>query len=391
MRYKQFGDLNLSALGMGTMRLPLMGDRKTIDKEVARLMIAYAIEHGVNYFDTALPYHNGLSEVVIGELLAEYPRDKWYLATKFPGHQHSATFDPAATFERQLNKCGVDYFDFYLYHNICENCLDDYLNPRWGILDYFVEQRKLGRIRHLGFSSHATPQTLEAILDGPYGKVIEFCQIQLNYLDWTLQDAQEKFRILNERHIPIWVMEPVRGGKLARLTDDEEKRLKAVRPDESIASWAFRWLQGMEGITMILSGMSDMAQMQDNIRTFDNYGPLSEEERTILEDIVANMHKTIPCTACRYCCDGCPQELDIPMLIATYNDLSLEFTHTPMMRLESLPKDKLPSACLGCGACARICPQGIAIPEVLADLDKLFHRFPKWADICKERNKITGQ
>jgi hypothetical protein len=385
MIYSSFKDLRLSKLGFGAMRLPLQGDGKTIDAATVKEMVACAMEHGVNYYDTAFPYHAGFSEIVLGEALKAYPRDTWYLADKFPGHQHHLGMTPAEVFEQQLEKCGVDYFDFYLLHNVCENSLDNYLDPSKGIVDYFVEQRRLGRIRHLGFSSHADLDALQTFLDSPYGAEMEFCQIQLNYLDWTLQKAKEKCKILNDRGLPIWVMEPVRGGRLAALGDEADAALRVLRPDESVAAWAFRWLQSVPGVTVILSGMSSPEQMADNVRTFEAERPLSEAEEAVLMDAVAPLRSRVPCTACRYCCDGCPMELDIPMLIAAYNDLSLGFNFTPMMRLEALPEEKRPSACLSCGACAEICPQGIPIPDVLAGLSERYDSMPKWSDICRQR------
>lgn len=389
MIYHPFQDLSLSALGFGAMRLPLCPDGKTVDREAVFAMVDYAIEHGINYFDTAFPYHDGKSEVVLGEALARHPRQSWMLADKFPGHQHSRSFDPAGTFERQLEKCGVDYFDFYLYHNICENSLDDYMNPRWGMLEYFVRQREEGRIKHLGFSCHATAENLEKILDGPYGQVAEFVQIQLNYLDWTLQDARRKVELLGARGLPIIVMEPVRGGALAHPGEAAEQRLQALRPGESAASWAFRWFQDIPGVTVVLSGMSSMDQLADNVRTFSSSDPLSAGEHAVLDEIAEGMKNSVPCTACRYCCDGCPAELDIPGLLAEYNDLKTMFSHTPMMRLEQLPDDKKPHACLGCGACMQVCPQGIAIPDVLADLAALYDKYPKWSEICEQRNRLA--
>ena len=388
MEYTEFKGLKLSALGFGAMRLPQRTDGG-IDQQQVEEMVAWAISHGINYFDTAAPYHGGNSEKSIGQALAAYPRNNWYLADKYPGHQHSSVFNPAETFERQLRKCGVDYFDFYLFHNISENCLADYMDPRWGILDYFTRQKALGRIKHLGMSSHASPETLRQILDGPYGQAIEFCQIQLNYLDWTLQDAREKVRILNERHIPIWVMEPVRGGKLCHLKDEDAAALKSARPDESPAAWAFRWLKRIPGVTMILSGMSNLAQMADNISTFEHDKPLNDKEIKLLEKAADRLSDTVPCTACRYCCDGCPSGLDIPSLLSTYNDLKLEFSFTPVMYLETLPPDKLPQACVGCGACAQICPQSIPVPQLMTKLSDLYEKSPKWSDICVERNRLA--
>ena len=390
MFYRDFKGLKLSALGFGTMRLPLKEDKKTIDEELASRMVGYAIASGVNYFDTAWPYHDGKSERVIGEILSKYPRESWYLATKYPGHQHMAKFDPADTFKKQLEKCKVDYFDFYLLHNICENSLDDYLDPKWSMLDYFVEQKRLGRIKHLGFSTHAGVDTLKSILDGPYGPHMEFCQIQLNYLDWTLQDAKSKIELLAEYGVPVWVMEPVRGGYLADLGEQGNAALKALEPGSSVASWAFRWLQSVPGVVVTLSGMSDMSQVMDNISTFESERPLSKAETALLGDIAASLHQAAPCTACRYCCAGCPCELDIPTLVKSYNDLSLQFSFAPMMMLESLPEDKRPSACLGCGACQSACPQGIEIPEIMQKLSALYDKYPKWSDICRERNALLA-
>lgn len=383
MIYSEFKGMKLSKLGFGTMRLPLNED-KSIDEEQVQKMIDMAMENGVNYFDTAYPYHGGKSEIVVGKALKKYPRESYYLATKYPGHQISDSYDPKAVFEEQLEKCGVDYFDFYLLHNVCENSIGVYTDSKWGIIDYFVEQKKLGRIKHLGFSSHGRPDNLEYFLSR-YGEEMEFCQIQLNYLDWTLQDGKEKCEILNRYGIPIWVMEPVHGGKLAVLDDDITGKLRSLRPDESSAAWAFRWLTGIDGVTVILSGMSNIEQMKDNIKTFSDEKPLSKEENELLSDIAEQLKDALPCTSCRYCCDGCPMELDIPTLISAYNDARFDKSFTISMHLDSLPKDKLPTACIGCGACAQICPQKIDIPKAMKDFSELMETLPDWTAICRQR------
>ena len=388
MIYKNFQDLHLSALGFGAMRLPVLSDG-SVDRDTTARMVDYALAHGINYFDTAYPYHDGLSETVLGEILSRYPRESWMLADKFPGHQHNKTFDPAGVFERQLEKCRVDYFDFYLFHNICENSLDDYMDPRWGMLEYFTEQRRLGRIKHLGFSCHATADNLEKILDGPYGQAAEFIQIQLNYLDWTLQDARRKMELLNAHGLPVMVMEPLRGGKLSHPGEAAEARLQALRPGQSPSSWALRWVRDVPGVTVVLSGMSAPEQLEDNVRTFEDPDPLTEQERGVLLDIAEGMKDSVPCTACRYCCAGCPMELDIPGLLAEYNDLRVQSSFNPIMRLEALPEEKRPHACLACGACAQVCPQGIDIPGALADLAAIYDRSPKWSEICERRNRIA--
>lgn len=383
MLYSEFQGLKLSKLGFGAMRLPVLADNSIDEKQVEE-MVAYAMAHGVNYFDTAYPYHSSMSEIVLGRILNRYPRDSWFLATKYPGHQVAESYDPAAVFEDQLRKCGVDYFDFYLLHNVYESSIGVYTDPKWGIIDYFLEQKRLGRIRHLGFSTHAQPDVLRAFLD-EYGSDFEFCQIQLNWLDWTLQGAKAKVEMLNERNIPIWVMEPVRGGRLCSLSEADEAALKALRPEESIPSWGFRFLQDIPGVSVILSGMSSTEQMIANVATFESAKPLSAEETQKLMDIAEGMKDSVPCTGCRYCTDHCPQGLNIPWLLNAYNEIHFMPTTNAAMRLECLPAEQLPSACIGCGACAAICPQRIDIPSCMADLSERLKTIPKWIDICRER------
>ena len=388
MIYTTFQDKKLSLLGFGAMRLPTNADG-SIDEPQVKEMTRYAMEHGVNYFDTAWPYHGGESERVMGRILAEYPRDSYYLATKYPGHQIlSDGYNPAVIFEEQLRKCGVDYFDFYLLHNVNEKSIETYLDPQWGIIEYFKEQKRLGRIKHLGFSTHAEVKGLKEFLD-ICGDDMEFCQIQLNYLDWTLQDAKEKYDLLTERGIPVWVMEPVRGGKLAKLTETEEDKLREYRPEASIASWCFRFLQELPNVKMVLSGMSDKAQMRDNVSTFAEYDSLSEEEVNCLLEIAEGMKDSVPCTGCRYCCDGCPMELDIPGFLHTYNEIKVAPSMNAGMRIEFLPEEKKPSACIGCGACSAICPQNIDIPAALSDLTERLTKIPSWREICRQREEAA--
>ncbi len=376
-------------LGFGTMRLPTDADGKIDETQLAE-MTDYAMSHGVNYFDTAYPYHGGMSEIAIGKALSKYPRESYYLATKYPGHQISDTYNPAEIFEEQLKKCGVEYFDFYLLHNVYENSVGVYLDEKWGIVDYFKKQKQLGRIKHLGFSCHARTESLRAFLDA-VGEDMEFCQIQLNWMDWTLQDAKGKVELLNERGIPIWVMEPVRGGKLCGLAEADEATLQALRPDESIPAWSFRFLQGIPGVTVVLSGMSNMAQMEDNTRTFEESKPLDTSENETILSIAEGMKNSVPCTACRYCTAGCPMGLDIPALIGTYNELCVDAKTNPTMWLEALPEDKQPSACIGCGKCEKICPQMIGIPKVMKDLAAKLETIPKWSDICRQRAEAAAK
>ena len=370
MIYREFQGLKLSALGMGAMRLPVMdGDDSRIDEEAAKAMVDYAMSQGVNYYDTAWGYHGGQSELVMGRALKKYPRDSFYLATKFPGYDLSNMDKAEKIFEKQLEKCGVEYFDFYLFHNVCEMNIDAYLDPKYGIHEYLMRQKENGRIRHLGFSAHGSYDVMRRFLEA-YGKDMEFCQIQLNYLDWKFQDAENKVKLLDEYHIPVWVMEPLRGGKLASLAEEDEAKLTALRPEEKIPAWAFRFLQSLPEVTVTLSGMSNMEQLQENIRTFGEERPLNEEERQTLLDIADGMVKKIavPCTACHYCVSHCPQGLDIPHLLSLYNEHS--FTgggFIAPMALSAISKDKWPSACIGCRSCEAVCPQQIKISEVMAD------------------------
>ena len=369
MIYKDFHNLKLSSLGMGCMRFPTKDNYGDIDVEKTKEMVAYAFKKGINYFDTAYGYHNGNSEIVMGNILKEYPRDSFYLATKFPGYDINNLKRPKEIFEEQLRKCQVEYFDFYLLHNLCESNIDNYLNEEFGLMEYLLEQKRKGRIRHLGFSTHGTIETTKRFLD-VYGKHMEFCQIQLNWLDWKLQNAKGKVELLKEYNLPIWVMEPVRGGKLAKIDEEYEVRLKEARKNSTTVEWAFRFLQSIPEVTMTLSGMSNFDQLKENIQTYESEKPLNEEELNLLFDVSNKMTSktTLPCTGCRYCTNYCPKGLAIPDLIELYNDHVYSggsfVSHTV---INNLPDDKKPSACIGCRACEKVCPQNIKISEMMKD------------------------
>lgn len=372
MIYKEFQDLKLSALGMGAMRLPVMdGDDGRIDEQAAFDMVDYAFEQGINYYDTAWGYHNGQSELVMGRALKRYPREKFYLATKFPGYDLANMDKVKEIFEKQLEKCQVEYFDFYLFHNVCEMNIDAYLDEKYGIFDYLVKQKKAGIIRHLGFSAHGSYEVMERFLKA-YGQEMEFCQIQLNYMDWEFQDAKKKAELLSRYHLPVWVMEPLRGGRLAKLSQEDEEKLKALRPDETIPAWAFRFLQSIPQVTMVLSGMSNMEQLKENIRTFQEEKPLTDQEKKELLEIADQIVKKsgVPCTACHYCVSHCPQGLDIPRLLALYNEHRVTGGgFIAPMALSALPEDQRPGACIGCRSCEAVCPQQIHVSEVMADFN----------------------
>ena len=379
MIWSEFSGKKLSLLGFGAMRLPEKDGK--IDEHQVEIMVRYAMDNGVNYFDTAYPYHSGMSERMMGKVLSKYPRDSYYLADKFPGHQIMQRYDVKALFEEQLRRCKVDYFDFYLLHNVYEESLQTYIDPRWGIMDYLREQKRIGRIRHLGFSTHGHLDMMKAFLE-KYGADMEFCQIQLNYLDWTLQNGKEKYELLEKTNIPVWVMEPVRGGKLANFTDT---RLTERRPEASTASWGFRFLQGLPNVKMVLSGMSNLEQMVDNVKTFTSRDPLSDAEQELLFEIAEGMKNVIPCTGCRYCCDGCPMELNIPAMMSICSDIRFAPVVNSVMMLQALPDNKQPSACIGCGQCTKVCPQGIDIPAVMQELSERLEKMPLWSDICRQR------
>ena len=346
MIYHDFHGLRLSALGLGCMRLPTRDQQ--IDREAVEEMVCYAMEQGINYFDTAWFYHHGESETVMGQVLGQYPRDKYFLATKFPGFEKDYFTDPERIFQTQLEKCQVDFFDFYLFHSVCQKNLQWYLDPAFGA--FILQKKREGKIRHLGFSAHCSPSDMRKFLDA-YGPELEFCQIQLNYLDWDLQNAREKVALLRSRNIPIWVMEPVRGGRLARLEPVYLQRLQALRPEETPPGWAFRFLQGIPGVTVVLSGLSDMQQLRENVGTFREACPPEPQELSVLHGIARDMIRAdqVPCTGCSYCVDRCPQGIPIPEILKKYNE-----------------KDwSADIRCIGCGSCQKVCPQGIAIPRIL--------------------------
>lgn len=370
MLYKSFQNEQLSALGLGAMRLPTTADGR-IDEAKSAEMVAYAMAHGINYYDTAWGYHNGESEPMMGKLLSAYPRESFKLASKFPGYDLSNMGKVEEIFEKQLDRCRVSYFDFYLFHNVNEQNIDAYLDPANGIYDYLIRQRDAGRIRHLGFSAHASLETMRRFLEA-YGKDMEFGQLQINYLDWSYQNAKEKVELLREYQIPVWVMEPVRGGKLATLGGKYAEAFSALRPDESAVAMAFRFLQSIPDVTVTLSGMSNMQQLAENIATYESDKPLNGAEFSAVLAVGSELQQNmVPCTNCRYCVEYCPQGLDIPRLIRSYNEYAYNDggVITPAA-LRNIDEGKQPKDCLACRSCEAVCPQQIKISEILADFDR---------------------
>lgn len=377
MRYRTFrrGGFDTSLLGMGCMRLPnIDGDRTRIDEKKAQAIIDLAYEKGVNYFDTAYVYGDGASERFIGKALKKYPRESYYLTDKMPPWQINSREDVARIFQEELDRCGVDYFDFYLCHNINEETIGKFLDPDIGAIPFLEEMQAQGKIRYLGFSSHGTPETLEkfaALRDW------DFAQIQLNYLDWELQDAKRQYEILTEKGIPVMVMEPVRGGRLASLCPEADALLQDIRPDRSIASWALRFVAELSNVQVVLSGMTTLDQLKDNLRTMGRKEPMTLEEKEVLGQAIGLLKKrfTVPCTGCGYC-SGCPMELDIPACLKAYNEYALSGEPFALEPLQAMPGDRQPKACVGCGQCAGHCPQHIDIPSYMLKLAAAMDAMP---------------
>ena len=370
MVYRNFQDIKLSGLGLGMMRLPVVdGNDAVVDEKAAEEMVDYAYNHGINYFDTAWGYHNGQSELVAGKCLSKYSRDTYYLATKFPGYDNSNFGKTEEIFEKQLEKCQTEYFDFYLFHNVYEGNIDNYLDEQYQTYEYLMEQKRNGRIKHLGFSAHGSREVIERFLKA-YGKDMEFCQLQLNYMDWHFQKCDEKVELLKSYGIPVWVMEPLRGGRLAKASDSMTALMNEMRPDETIPAWAFRFLQTIAEVTMVLSGMSNMEQLQQNIATYEEDRPLTEEEmkKLIAQIDMESKQAGLPCTACHYCTSHCPKQLEIPEIIALFNEHKVTGGgFIAPMAVASMPEEKRPSACIGCRSCEKVCPQQIKISEAMKE------------------------
>ena len=401
----------VSILGYGMMRLPVVGgnDAKKkegevtpIDQEMVNRQIDYALEHGVNYFDTSPAYCQGQSERATGIALKRHPRNKYFIATKLSNFNPETWTRKASIemFENSLKELQTDYVDYLLLHAIGEG--KDSLatfNSRYmdnGILDWLVEQREKGRIRNLGFSYHGDVKIFDLMLkwhdEGKYHW--DFVQIELNYLDWNYAneinpvntDAVYLYNELKKRNIPAIIMEPLLGGRLSRLNDHLMARLKQRRPQESVASWAFRFAGTFPDVLTVLSGMTYMEHLQDNLRTFSPLVPCTEEEFTLLEDTAQRMlqYPTVPCNDCKYCMP-CPYGLDIPAILLHYNRCinegnvpqnSQDENYREARRAfligydRSVPRLRQANRCTGCGQCNPHCPQGIDIPAKLQEIDR---------------------
>ncbi len=367
---RQYKDTEVftSLLGLGMMRLPKAKEgSEEIDRQKAQEIVDYAYSHGINYFDTAYRYHAGDSEIFVGEALKKYPRESFYLASKMPIWEAKVPEDVEKIFNEQLERCKVDYFDFYLCHS--QNKENFAKLQEFHAYEFLSKMKEEGKIRRLGFSFHDTPEVLRQIVE-TYSW--DFAQIQLNYLDWEMQDAKSQYEILTEHGIPVIVMEPVRGGALASLCQRSDEILKEACPDKSIASWAIRYAASLPNVQVVLSGMSNLEQIQDNVATMAEFEPLSEKEREALEQALEEYRKNhlVPCTGCRYCMD-CPFGVDIPAVFKAYNRYAIGKWAEGFLKAYDELGEAGPESCRACGACMRQCPQKIQIPDRMKSIAEL--------------------
>lgn len=366
MEYRKFLDKKISLLGLGCMRFPLIDiESKQIDEAAAQEMVDYAISHGVNYFDTAWTYHNSTSETFMGNALKKHPRHGFMLATKMPTWLVKTKEDVERIFNQQLINCQVDYFDNYLMHNYTTEHME--ICETIGVYELLKQKQSEGKIKNLGVSIHDTVDGIETIVSLHHW---DFVQIQLNYIDWELLQAKRTYEYLKERNIPMIIMEPVRGGTLAKLSEESSTLLKQANEKASIASWAIRYAAQKEGVITVLSGMSTMQQLKDNISTMDPFLPLNEKEEELLL-LVAKEYRAsgaVPCTACGYCMP-CPAGVDIPRVFGIYNEYKAS-GHIVQFGVGNfmMGEEKQAKNCVACGQCERECPQRI---HVSAEMKKI--------------------
>lgn len=372
-RFFRENDKPVSLLGLGCMRLPIIdGNDAAIDYEKAQELVDYAYANGVNYFDTAHGYHGGQSQVFLGKALKKYPRDSYYLATKLPLWNVKSKDDIVKIFERQLELLDTEYVDFYLLHSLDANNYKRSLD--FDAYEFIADRQARGRIKYIGFSFHDTPELLEEIA-GRFRW--DFAQLQINYVDWKNQQADRQYAILEQKGIPCIVMEPVRGGSLARPGEKAQTILELADAHASPASWALRYAASFPNVFTVLSGMSDMDQLTENIRLMSEFKPLTEDDYAVLAKAAEayNLRDLIPCTACRYCMD-CPSGVDIPGLFELYNRYVRDKDKQEFIRMyKQVPAAAQAEHCTQCGACAPQCPQGIDIPAKIDHIDNLFIKF----------------
>lgn len=363
MEYRKFGkmDETPSLLGFGCMRFPETEDGH-IDEEKAQNLLEYAMDHGVTYIDTANPYHNGESEPFVGRILKNHERNTFYLATKLPMWDIKTLDDAKAIFTSQLERLQVDYIDFYLLHALDKAKWDTIV--KLDILGYLEEMKAQGKIRHIGFSFHDEYEVFEEIIT--YRKW-DFCQIQLNYMDRDIQQGMAGYELAEKLGVPLVIMEPNKGGQLVRLPKDIADIFQAYDANASMASWAMRWVASLPNVKVVLSGMSTMEQVQDNLNTFEDFKLLNEKEQTIVEEVTRVIKSRMKngCTACAYCMP-CPFGVDIPGNFKVWNNQAMYQNHeATAKKVSSLKQKGFASFCKECGACESKCPQHIAIRKDL--------------------------
>lgn len=361
-------ECEISRLGYGGMRFPKNGDEVDVEEAVKLLRKAY--DMGVNYFDTAVVYHKGESEKIFGKAFEIYDRSSYYLADKMSIWVCKDEQEMKDLFERQLKTLKTDYIDFYLVHSLNRNHYQKV--KEFHCVEFLQEMKRQGKIKHLGFSFHDTYPVFTQILND-YDW--DFVQIQLNYLDWQNQGAEQLYRELEKRNLPCMVMEPVRGGYLATLDEQRAKPFLELEPNRSIASWAIRWVESLPQVTVVLSGMSDMAQLEDNVAMMTNFEPMNEKELEAVAKVVEEIRKVndIPCTGCRYCMD-CPMGVDIPEIFAIYSRLKIFGKDKSFVEdyKEVMENGNGAEHCVGCQQCMNHCPQSIEIPDKLAMIHRLY-------------------
>jgi len=366
-------------LGFGLMRMPVLNtdDPTSFDFETCNKMVDEFIANGFSHFDTAYIYHGGKSENMVKECITKrYPRSSFRLATKLPMWEVKTPADQERIFNEQLDNCGVEYFDYYLLHSLN---YDRYYNTvkKCKSFDFGFKKKAAGKIKKLGFSFHDEPQLLDEILTAHPN--IDFVLLQINYLDWDNPSIQSRkcYEVARKHNIPIMIMEPVKGGQLATVPEDAEKLMKEVNPDMSVPSWAIRYAASLEGVFMVLSGMSTIAQLEDNMSFMKEFKPLSGQELETINKVKEIIKKdtVIGCTSCGYCVKGCPENIAIPNYFALYNEMkrSKGSAFIPEVYYANISVTRgRASKCVKCGLCESICPQKLEIIKHLADVAALF-------------------
>lgn len=361
---RRYRDIEVPLLALGCMRLPMRNDE--IDQQELDRMVDYCMEHGANYFDTAYMYVDSKSEFAIGKSLKRYKREDFILADKSPIYKMKTREDVRKIFEEQLKKCQVEYFDFYMCHNINKNSVDTYRNV--AMYDELVKLKKEGRIKYLGFSFHGTPDILREVVKEHKW---DFAQLQINYLDWDVVKAKEQYDIVQAEGIPVTVMEPLRGGGLVNLSDKALAKLKEHYPDTTPASFGLRWAASRKNVVTVLSGMSNLQQVKENIQTFIDYKEMTEDEIKVADEIskIIQSQGEINCTACKYCMEVCPRGINIPAAFALYNQYKISKSKMSFtMYYDTLSEAEQPDACIKCGLCSKNCPQNLDIPALLTKI-----------------------